>query len=142
MNVTVTTTLEQDLSRLHRFIMTQWKLYDWLESRSILYSTKIFPCVFYKILLNWIYLKDFWLNVHVICFFLLSGFSFTNIHDSQDSIGRRKGVISSTLLCHFNPLHRYLAISQAITAENSLLRISSSRNRSGTFGFQDQVPNH
>ena len=74
--------------------------------------------------------------------FLLSGFSFTNIHDSQDSIGRRKGVISSTLLCHFNPLHRHLAISQAITAENSLLRISSSRNRSGTFGFQDQVPNH
>ena len=46
-------------------------------------------------------------------FFYMSGFSLTSIHDSQDSL---KGeAISSTRYYHFQPLNRYLDISQAIS---------------------------
>ena len=55
--------------------------------------------------------------------FFLSRFSFTYIHDLQDS--RRRGRISLTPLYHFHPLHRHLDISWAITAESSPLNILS-----------------
>ena len=47
-------------------------------------------------------------------FFFLSGFSFTNIHDSRDSRGRG-----------------HLDISRVITAESSPLHIAGSRTRTG-----------
>ena len=59
-------------------------------------------------------------------FFFLSGFSFTNIHDSQDGRGRGRlflQLLSITSTC------RYLDISWVITAESSPLHIASSRTR-------------
>ena len=57
--------------------------------------------------------------------FFLSGFSVTNIHDSQDS--RERGKVSLSLISTTsNPLHRHLDISRAITAESSPLHIASS----------------
>ena len=73
--------------------------------------------------------------------FFLSGFSFTNIHNSQDSRGRGRPFFL-TPLYHFHPLHRYLDISRAITAESSPLHIASSQTQTGTFGFRVQVANH
>ena len=57
----------------------------------------------------------------------LSGFSFTDIHDSQDNRGRESLSLSLTALYHFHLLHRHLDISQAITAESSPIHIASSR---------------
>ena len=51
-------------------------------------------------------------------FFFLSGFSFTNIHDSRDSRGRG-----------------HLDISRVITAESSPLHIAGSRTRTGILWF-------
>ena len=63
-----------------------------------------------------------------LLFFFLSGFSFTNIHESQDCRGRGEG-ISLTRHCHFHPLHRHLDISRATTAESSPLHVAGSRSR-------------
>ena len=62
--------------------------------------------------------------------FFLSGFSFTNIYDSQD--GQEEDV-PLTPLYHFFPLDRNLDISVAIIAE------LAARRKAGTFGFQAQV---
>ena len=48
--------------------------------------------------------------------FIQSGFSLTNIHDSQDNKG--KGRLSLAPFYHFLPLHRHLDISRVITAES------------------------
>ena len=49
----------------------------------------------------------------------------------------RKGEdISLTPHYHFHPLHRHLDISQVITAQNSPLRIASSRTRTGNIWFR------
>ena len=48
--------------------------------------------------------------------------------------GKGEG-ISLTLHSHFHPLHRYLDINQAITAESSPLHIISSRTRTRNFWF-------
>ena len=67
-------------------------------------------------------------NVNFNCLpllpFLASGFSFTNIHDSQDNKGRGR-----IFLNHFHPLHRHLDISRAITAESSLLHIARGKTQ-------------
>ena len=60
-------------------------------------------------------------------FFFLCGFSFTNIHDLQDSKGEGEG-ICLTPPYHFHSLYWHLSISWAINAENSPLHIASSRN--------------
>ena len=67
-------------------------------------------------------------------FFFLSGFSFTNNHDSQESRGRGR-LISVIPFYHFHPLHRHLDISQAITADSSPLHIVSSRSQTGNLWF-------
>ena len=64
------------------------------------------------------------------CFFL-TGFSFTNIHDLQDSWGRRR----VTPPYNFHLLHRRLDISWAITAESSSLHIARNRTRTGNLWF-------
>ena len=66
--------------------------------------------------------------------FFLSEFSFTNIHESQDCRGKGKG-ISLTPHYHFQPLHRHLDISWAITAESSPLHKASSRSRTRNLWF-------
>ena len=60
-------------------------------------------------------------------------FYFTNIHDLQDSRG--KGDYSLSLLYNFHPPHKHLGISRVITADNSPLRIASSRTRTGNLWF-------
>ena len=67
-------------------------------------------------------------------FFLLSGFSFTTIHESQDCRGRGRAFF---LTPHypFHRLHRHLDISRTITAESSPLHIASSRTRTGNLWF-------
>ena len=64
-----------------------------------------------------------------ICsFFFLSGFSFTNIQDPQDS--RRRGWLSVICpLLHIYPLRRHINISRVTTAESSPLHVASSRTR-------------
>ena len=58
-------------------------------------------------------------------FFFHPRFSFINIHEGE--------AISLTPFYLFLPLHRNQGISRAITAESSLLHISSSRTRIGNF---------
>ena len=67
-------------------------------------------------------------------YLFLSGFSLTNIHDSQDGRGRGK----PCPLYHFHPLHRHLDISRAITAESSPLHKASSWTRIGNLWFQSE----
>ena len=57
--------------------------------------------------------------------FFLFGFSLTNIHYSQDSKGRGRWRPLPTSFYHFNPIHRHLDISRAITAKSSSLHIPS-----------------
>ena len=57
-------------------------------------------------------------NSFSFLFFFLSGFSFTNIHDSQDSKGKGEGICLNPLYL-LHRLHRHLDISRAITAECS-----------------------
>ena len=66
--------------------------------------------------------------------FFISWFSFTNIHDSQDS--RRKGeAISLIPLYHFEPLHRHLDNRRTITAESLPLHIATSSTRTKKLWF-------
>ena len=76
--------------------------------------------------------------------FFLSGFSFTNICDSQDSSGKWEA-ISLYPFCHFHSLHqgylqlpwlhRHVDISRVIAAETSPLSEAGSRTRTGNFWF-------
>ena len=83
--------------------------------------------------------------VNFINFFFLSGFSFTNINESQDCWGRERAL---TTHYHFHPLYRHLGISWAITAESSpphiVARVEpvAAKVEPGTFGFRAQVANH
>ena len=63
--------------------------------------------------------------------FFLTGLSITNIHDLQDSWGRRR----VTPPYHFHLLDRHLDISWTITAESSPLHIARSRTRTGNLWF-------
>ena len=75
-------------------------------------------------------------SYHFFTIFFLSGFSFTNIHTSQESGLQRKGEgIYLTPLYHFQPLQRHLNISRAITAESSPLHIGISRTQTGNLWF-------
>ena len=69
-----------------------------------------------------------------VFFFFLPGFSFTNIHHPRDSTGKGEGIYL-TPLYHFQPLHRHLDISRAITAEVSPLHIASCRSRTRSLWF-------
>ena len=51
-------------------------------------------------------------------FFFLSGFSFTNIHDSHTGQQGKREAISLSPLYHFHLLHKHLEISWAITADH------------------------
>ena len=53
----------------------------------------------------------------------------------------KEKTISLTPLYHFNPLHRYLDISRAITAESTPLHVASSWTQTGNLGFRAQVAN-
>ena len=66
-------------------------------------------------------------------FFLLSGFSFKNIHNSQNSRGRAGYFFSP--LYHFHPLLRPLDIGAAITAETPPMHIVSSRTQPSNLWF-------
>ena len=57
-------------------------------------------------------------------------FFLRNIHDSQDSRGRRR-----SFLYHFHPLHRLLDISWVIAAKSSPLQKASSQSRTGNLCF-------
>ena len=71
-------------------------------------------------------------------FFIYLGF-LSRTFTINRTAGEGKG-ISLTPLYQFQPLHRHLEISWAITAESSSLDISSSQNRS--FRFRAQVTNY
>ena len=64
-------------------------------------------------------------------FFVYLGFFFTNIHDSQGSRERGKGVYLTSLY-NFHLPDKRLGISRVITAGSSHLHIASSRTRTGT----------
>ena len=66
--------------------------------------------------------------------FFLSGFSFTNIHNLQDSRGKW-GAIYLSPLYYFHPLHKHLGIRRATAAEISPLHIASSRTRTRNLWF-------
>ena len=71
------------------------------------------------------------LSTNVLEFYLLlPGFSFTNIHNSQDSIRGRPSLqyLSTTST-------RFTDISRAITAESSLLHVASSLSRTANLWF-------
>ena len=69
----------------------------------------------------------YWLEWYFLFIFFLSGFSFMNIHESQDCSGRGGGV-SLTPHYHLHLLHRNLDISWAITAESSPLYIPTQKS--------------
>ena len=64
-------------------------------------------------------------------YFFLPGFSFTNIHKSQDCRGRGR----ATPHYHFHSLHIHLDLSQAITSESSPLHIACSQTRTRNLWF-------
>ena len=66
-------------------------------------------------------------------YFFSVWFSFTNIHDLQDSRGRGWLFLPRplSLLFYFHLLHRHLDISRAITIESLPLHIASNRSRTG-----------
>ena len=77
------------------------------------------PVLLFIFLLFWIILPVVE-NSGVWCLFIIfilfdTGFSFKNIHDSQQGKGE---TISLTPLYHFHPPHRHLDISQVITADS------------------------
>ena len=74
--------------------------------------------------------------------FFLFGFSFTNLHYPKDSRASRISRISLTPLYQFYPLHRYLEITQAITAESLALHKLAAGLEPRTYGFPAQVANH
>lgn len=55
------------------------------------------------------------------------------IHESQNSWGLWRSIL--TTLSHFHPLHKYLDITQVITAERSLLHIANERPQSKNLWF-------
>ena len=69
--------------------------------------------------------------------FFLSGFSFTNIPNSQDSRGT--GRVSILTL---PPASQTLRHSWAIAAESSSLHIASSQTTTGNLWFPSKVANH
>ena len=67
-------------------------------------------------------------------FFFLYGFSFRNIHESQDCRGRGEGIYLSPHY-HFHPFHGHSDISRVINAESSPLNIARSWARTGNLWF-------
>ena len=74
----------------------------------------------------------------VVFVIFLSGFSFTSIHNSQDSRGRWETTFL-TPFYHFHPLHRHLDISQAITAESSPPHIGRSLDQVEPLVFEHKL---
>ena len=70
----------------------------------------------------------------VVFFFFFTWVFFHNHSQFTGQQGKGEG-ISLTPFYYFHPLHRYLDISWAITAESSPLRIGSSRARTGNLWF-------
>ena len=99
-----------------------------------LFFNLVGPATAFNLIVNKLSCKANWLFSASFDFFFLSEFSFTNIHDSQDTRGRGGGIYL-TPPYHFHPLHRHLDISWAITAESSPLHITSSRTRTGNVWF-------
>ena len=73
--------------------------------------------------------KYFW---QIPVFFYL-GFLSQCIHKSHGSRGRGTPIVNPHY--HFQPIHKYLNISQAITAESSLWHITSDRARTRNLSF-------
>ena len=76
----------------------------------------------------------------VFLFFLFFLFIWVFFHEYSQITGLQgKGeTISLTPHYHFQPLHRHLDISQAITVESSPLHIASSRTRTGNLWFSER----
>ena len=70
-----------------------------------------------------------------ICVFFPEHLQFTKQQGKVDAI-------SLTPVYHFNPLHRYIDIIRAITAESSPLHLTSSGTRTGNLWVLRQVTNH
>ena len=68
-------------------------------------------------------------------FFVLPGFSFTTIHESQDCRQRMEWGLSLIPHYHFHSLHRHIDISRVIVAESVPLHIASSWTRTGNHWF-------
>ena len=86
-------------------------------------------------------------SIENLCFFVFAFVFFTisvffHEHSRITGLQGKGECISLTPHYHFQPLHRHLNISRAITAESSPLHIVSSRTRTVTFGSQAQVANH
>ena len=85
--------------------------------------------MFYKVKKHWVF---------VSYFFFLSGFSFTNIQESQDCRGRGRALLNSSL--PLPPASQTLRHnSQVITAENSPLHIASSQTRTENLWFRNTI---
>ena len=68
-----------------------------------------------------------------ISFFYL-GFLSLDVHDSQDTNGRGRPILTLCLY-HFNPLHEHFGLSLAITAEGSAHLIVSERTLTRNIWF-------
>ena len=85
-------------------------------------------------------------SIENLCFFVFAFVFFTisvffHEHSRITGLQGKGECISLTPHYHFQPLHRHLNISRAITAESSPLHIVSTRTRTATFGSQAQVAN-
>ena len=67
--------------------------------------------------------------------FFFSVWSFFHKHSRFTGQPVKGKIISLTSLCHFHPLYRHLNISQAITAESSLLHLGISPTQTGNLWF-------
>ena len=77
-------------------------------------------------------------NFDQISFFFSTWVFFHEYSRFTGQHGKGKGIYL-TLLYHFQPVHRHIENSWAITAESSPLHIASNRTRTGNLGFRAQV---
>ena len=110
------------------------------------YFLKLNPCITTFISCIYLYftqcvLLEFISTVLSHIIFFMSGFFFTNIHDSQDSRGRGR-LLLLTRLHDFHTLLGHLDISRSLMQRVHLFTELAARFELGTFGFRVQVTNH
>ena len=98
----------------------------------------VYIYIYIYVCIHMLYMINFSVVVMQLIYNIYIYFSIWVFYHDHSQItglqGKGEG-ISLTPHYHFHPLHRYLDISRAITAESSPLHIASSRTRTGNLWF-------
>ena len=91
--------------------------------------------IYCKEVTGWNLYSCFYSYIGIFTLFFYLGFSFTNIHNSQDSRGRGGYLLNSSLSLPPPSQKRHLDINRTTTVESSFLHIASSRTQTGNLWF-------